>query len=49
MTTEPPPTPNTDVTDGSVDLGGPRVAVPPVTSVLTRVRALWCAFVTGLG
>jgi hypothetical protein len=50
MTPEPPPAPGPDVTDGRVDLGGSSVAVPPVTtSVLTRVRALWCAFVSGLG
>ncbi len=45
----PDPHPARDVTGGSVDLEGRSFAVPPVTSVLSRVRALWCAFVTGLG
>ena len=36
----------TDVGDGPA----PRdVDVPPVTSRLERVRALWCAFLCGLG
>ncbi len=46
---DPRPAPATDVTGGSVDLDGPSLAVPPVTSVVARVRALWCAFLTGLG
>jgi hypothetical protein len=42
-------TPDPHVTDGSVELEAVSVAVPPLTSVLSRVRALWCAFLTGLG
>ena len=38
-----------DVTGRSADLDGSSLAVPPVTSFLQRVRALWCGFVSGLG
>ena len=38
-----------DVTDATVMLEPPSLALPPVTSRSARVRALWCAFVSGLG
>ena len=48
MTSPTPPT-HPDVTGATVLLGPSRVTRAPVTSLHQWVRALWCAFLSGLG